>query len=287
MSAPSAYAKRYSQLRVELKTGPVTVNVRQYRLGDAPRAKDVLWSKFKDYVHAQVKKDPKFTFTLRVNGQDYPRTTYHGMEQWVVRPFTGKGNPECVQMVLQLAALLGEATPGSLQSYCDSYLGLDCNGFVGNYLYYDQADHDWTDEPKKGEYGPNGDMTNFEKLGDAVKDTADMDPHRTYLCLETLNGKVIPGGKTGAGHIVITQAGRFMPQSFVTDSFGGMDLKLAKQRAYGHPAFWAVESTQKKGLTQSWYAFPNNKDPGGVHRIFRGCKGQWLDFKVVDIGILI
>jgi hypothetical protein len=54
----------------------------------------------------------------------------------VDRCFSGKGSPAATRRVLQLAHLLGLLGPagGTLQGYCDRYLGLDCNGFLQNYL---------------------------------------------------------------------------------------------------------------------------------------------------------
>lgn len=286
MSTPVDYASRYTNLLVDLDSGPVTVNIHQYHLGAPTGAKDRLWSKLKQHFHDHQKADPKYALRLRVNGGDYEVASYNMMATWVVRPFTGKGNPEHCQVVLQLAVLLGEATAQTLQTYCDSNLGLDCNGFVGNYLYYEDAGHDWMDEPRNGEGGPNDDMTLFERMGKAVRNTEEMTPANTYLCLETLGGKVIPGGSSGAGHIVITEPRRFMARSFVFNSFGGLDMGMARKQAYGHPAFFAVESTSHRGLTQSWYAFPKNKNDRGLHKVFRGSKTKWLDCKVIDLGML-
>ena len=285
MGSPADYATRYDQLEVELENRTVTVHIRRYHCGAANAKKDILWTKLKHHFVQHQKKDPGFSLRLRVDGGSYEMSTFHGMETWIARPFTGKGSPEHCQVVLQLAVLLGETTAEKMQHYCDANLGLDCNGFVGNYLYYEDGAHDWMDQPQEGEGGPNDSMTQFERRGTVVKNTEDMKPSNTYICLETSGGKVIPGGKSGVGHIVITEPGRFMPQSYVFNSFGGMDLNLAKKGAYGHHAFMAVESTANLGLTQSWYAFPKGKSANGVFKIFRGCKAQWLHFKVVDLGL--
>lgn len=287
MSTPTTYAARYSNLQVVLESGAtVSVNVHQYRLGDPKPAKDRLWSKLKEYFQKQQKLDPKFALKTRINGGNYLFSYPLQMVNWVVRPFTGKGSPECCQLVLQLAVLLGEATPASLQAYCDANLGLDCNGFVGNYLYYEDSGHGWMDEPKNGEGGPNDDMTGFASMGSPVTDTDKMTPRNTYLCIETRGGVVIPGGKSGAGHLVITEANQFMQQSFVFNSFASADLGLARKGAYGHHAFLAVESTSGRGLTQSWYAFPKHTNAHGVYDVFRGSKGIWMEFKIVDLGVL-
>jgi hypothetical protein len=94
-------------------------------------------------------------------------------------------------------------------------------------------------------------MTQFERMGKAVRNTEEMTPANAYLCFETLGGKVIPGGSSGSGHIVITEPRRFMPPTFVFNSFGGLDIGMARRQAYGHPAFFAVESTSLLRWTAS------------------------------------
>lgn len=68
----------------------------------------------------------------------------------LVRVFTGKGSPTDIIHVLWLARHFGKVDRKpeddkkghkaradsyfTLQTYCDRYVGLDCNGFVGNYV---------------------------------------------------------------------------------------------------------------------------------------------------------
>jgi len=72
---------------------------------------------------------------------------------------------------------------------------------------------------------------------------------------------------------------------------GCYDLGLSSNGAYGHPAFWAVESTGpelKVGLKESWYAIKahvmsNGKIAPGVFDIFRGSKGTNSTFRIVAL----
>lgn len=45
--------------------------------------------------------------------------------------------------MLQLADRFNLLAGSDLQSYGDNYLGLDCNGFVGNYLIHGHREGDW------------------------------------------------------------------------------------------------------------------------------------------------
>ena len=50
--------------------------------------------------------------------------------------FSGKGSPTAIRQTLKLTAAFGlcDATAASMNSYCQAFIGLDCSGFVGNYL---------------------------------------------------------------------------------------------------------------------------------------------------------
>ena len=69
------------------------------------------------------------------------------------KAFYGKGTPEEAQITLQLADRFGLLKGGTMQAYCDKFLGLDCNGFVGNYLVHGLREGDWQSaEPKGTDY---------------------------------------------------------------------------------------------------------------------------------------
>lgn len=51
----------------------------------------------------------------------------------VVMPFFGKGSPSNLMDVFWLASKYKRVTPGTTRDYSSKYLGLDCNGFAGNF----------------------------------------------------------------------------------------------------------------------------------------------------------
>lgn len=57
----------------------------------------------------------------------------HYDEDKVMRTYTGKGSPEDISETLSAAVALGVLHPDELWSHADSYIGLDCNGYVGNW----------------------------------------------------------------------------------------------------------------------------------------------------------
>lgn len=74
----------------------------------------------------------------QVNPQEYgPGSLYESVSvEAITRTFVGKGSPEDIAGTLELAVRYGlvAADTASLRKYCDQYIGLDCSGFVTNYL---------------------------------------------------------------------------------------------------------------------------------------------------------
>jgi hypothetical protein len=285
---PVEYAERYLELQVPFDDLPVTVHVDRYHLGRPDAEQGALWQDLKDHFRTEQRKNAGYRLKLRVNSESVEFMTAAEMLHRAVNPYWGKGSPEDCQIVLQLAVKFGRATKANLQSYCDKHLGLDCNGFVGNYLFRARGDTSaWRADPADDEVGPSSLITTImQKSGFPVDTVEQMRPTGMYVMAEVDSAnKIMPGGPGNPpGHIVLTEPGRYMPQSFVFDSFGGLDLGYAKQDAYGHPAFWGVESTGGQGLIQSWYAIRplvrGGKNVPGVFRVFRGSKGKNLNFRI-------
>jgi hypothetical protein len=289
---PVEYAERYLNLEVPFDSGPTTVHVTKYHMGNPDTEQGQLWQALKEHFAGRQKKDPSYKLKLRVNQNTEEFSSAQEMLHRAVNPFWGKGSPEDCQIVLQLAVLLRGKKKSELQGYCDAHLGLDCNGFIGNYIARVLQQGGWRGDAADGAPGPSATITQIMNItgGRAIKTVGDMVPGSTMYLLGEVDThyRVIPGGNPAdPGHIVITEPGRFMPRSFVFDSFGGLDLGLAEKDAYGHPAFWGVESTGVIGLTQSWYAIKplmKGKSPvEGVFRVFRGSKDENRNFRIVAL----
>ena len=233
MLTPVQYGERYWQLPVPVPNGPpVTVRIDKYHLGAPKPAKDRLWSALRDHFAAQRRQTPGFQLRLTVNGQPVDFGSTQEMLFHVLRPFFGKGSPEQGQVVLQLVVLLGIKQPAELQGYADENLGLDCNGFVGNYLLHGRGQQPWTVLDGAGSaVGPNSLITQIFAHGNTVTNGNSMFPNRSYILVEVDgSGHVMPGGPgKSPGHIVITEPGKHQAHAFVTDSFGGFDLRLGRQ----------------------------------------------------------
>jgi hypothetical protein len=173
--------------------------------------------------------------------------------------FVGKGAPEHCQLVLELVDhwKLAPSGPSGLQSYADKALGLDCNGFVGNYLWHVNGRHDWSSLGiRNQDEGPDFTIDAYFHRRKSIHRWKDLNPARSYIMglVDEKTGLIIPGGpKSPPGHIAITEPGRFRPRT-----------------ASQPPAVWAVESTvaHKPGLWESWYSVIS-EDGSGIFTMKR------------------
>jgi hypothetical protein len=81
--------------------------------------------------------------------------------------FYGKGSPEGISQALRLAVALEmtDATHAALQKFCDENIGLDCSGFVGNYLRHKGLGPD---------LGPSSKVSAFAPPAYRVKELSDI-----------------------------------------------------------------------------------------------------------------
>jgi hypothetical protein len=289
LMSPVHYAERYWGLDVPFDDGPVRVNVHKYRLRNPDPEKDNLFSAVKAHFQKNQKKEPGWRLRLKVNGEAVEFASVAEITRRVISPFFGKGSPEDCQIVLQLAVLLRNKSKTELQDYCDRFLGLDCNGFVGNFIFRVRKGNGWRANAPDLAAGPSDTITQImdNAGGVRVKSEDELVPNKTLVLAEVdASYRIIPGGlNADEGHIVITEPGRTMGADGTYTPTMNLDGRDAG--AIGRLAFWGVESTGGLGLVQSWYAIAQlragNKDVDGVFRCFRGCKRQYLNFRIVAL----
>src|SRR5262249_4415590 len=178
-----------------------------------------------------------------------PANDMHSLARYV---FAGKGAPEHCQIVLQLAHHWDLAP--DLQQYADEALGLDCNGFVGNYLWHDRRGKPWTDLGLRNrDLGPDAMIDSFfpHRPQDFVASWDDLDGTKMYVMgMADAKGNIIKGGGglASAGHITITQPGFVRPPR----TNGNVTSR----------AIFVVESTagHEPGLWESFYSLESAGD---------------------------
>lgn len=172
----------YRKMQVTLDdASTVTVDVHKYQLngnnnGDALKEKDTLiYNKMSG--EAKKNKGQVMVGTVDANAK----------KAEIAKCYMGKGTVEDLQMVLRLVSRYGLDTKhGGLQGYADKNLGLDCNGFVGNYT------------KRRGlTLGPSSDIETFRDKGTARAAISDVRDHDVIVWKHKSEG--------GYGHIAIIE----------------------------------------------------------------------------------
>jgi len=272
---PSQYMKQYKPLKIEFiatNTAPVTISLDKYLISPRDLSPEgaALIEKAKDYLARQKSVDSSFTLALSVDSRVATFGTWDQLKPFLAPPFYGKGSPEEYQIVAQIAVLTGRATASNLQKYFDDNLGIDCNGFVGNFLWHRKAD--WQEPAVEDRSRP---ITEFiqPKDGRAIADIDDIQPAElnVFGLVRDKTFEIIPfaiwteGKLADSGHIFISEPGRFQRIPRIPLLTPVLQL-------------WAVESTGGKGLAEDWCTITEFADAKGKprnpvgfphHRIFK------------------
>jgi hypothetical protein len=223
--SPKEYADRYLDIQVPaVQDDKVTrwqsVRLDQYVLvvtidpatwdADHPNnaaARDAMLGKLRDHFS---KKGATLTVHFKTGAAIIEPTFNNWGDLWYYarKAFVGKGSPEEAAITLQLADRFNLLKGADLQTYCDTYLGLDCNGFVGNYLVHGFRNGGWDTEPPGTDYLANKQIDAIVSAGAPVDKVDDLVSASMYLAaLVGDNGRVVPGGGMPAGHLFITNTG--------------------------------------------------------------------------------
>ncbi|MGA7982354.1 MAG: hypothetical protein WCA32_19295 [Chromatiaceae bacterium] len=269
---PKQYASKYLDMDVYVFSGPLTtpmpaaksagatlrpvvdigswvrIRVGSYRLGAA-------WAeRGGDPKKLDDKKDHYYfsNLTGAVRGRQRIKTKikridgvvesreydYSEISYALVAPFYGKGYPEDVQLALQMRDRF-QKTKFTLQQFAKaSFIGLDCNGFVGGYIERRNAQDKWLRKSASKTSARIADLLGPpSRYFTSWDDFRPPGPSCLILGLCDAQGTVkdhTPDG--GVGHIVITE-----PNS------------LRKHSPTGPVDVEAVESTGGLGLTSGPY----------------------------------
>ena len=271
--SPIAYQQQYWELQVAVVQDekvvswqPVVLNNYVLIVG-TDKAGALIWDR--DHTNNQAAHDALLgklwehfgrtnqkgaTLTVHVKAADGSRD-HTEFDRWqdlwfhAQKAFMGKGSPEEAQITLQLADRFGLLGGGDLQAYCDKYLGLDCNGFVGNYLSRGRPEKAWDADPPGTAYLANTDIANIISRTCAQRPVATADeivPVNSYVMAMTdANGRVIArfGPNGSVGHIFITLPG------YRAEAIYPFDGKFPYEKRAKVPTLQAAESTGGVGLT--------------------------------------
>jgi hypothetical protein len=209
-------------------------------------------------------------------------------------------------VTLQLAVRLGVIQPKSgetiqkaIQEYCDrDRLGLDCNGFIGNYIRHVLQDLPWHSDPGKDsrDIEANSLINSIMAYCAPITSTDQIvkAPQRSYVLawVDPHTGRIKDNKDSPPGHIMITQPGpaTFQPWNVWAGGFGGVNYNNV-------PALHVVESTGKdgmvaslkrsgyEGLVHSWYLLleENKSTRFTIFKVHRGSKAQTMDVRIAAV----
>ena len=223
---PSEFLKLYTDMSVFIvpQDGDVTegawkpVHVKKYHLGTSSY-RGMLWQP----VDAKVSKGGAKVKVKTIDGKEVTSDTLTRNQLWSLFrfPFAGKGSPEQVQATIQLLfrfrqnkATVDEFAGGVGTQQEFNFIGLDCNGFVGNYLQrVVWKKYDWWNQDNARDPGP--DTTIRDLFLDNTTPVYSMPDfaiggQSIYLfAFCSAEGKIYDhgDGPGGAGHIMITDPG--------------------------------------------------------------------------------
>lgn len=160
-----------------------------YNISNATKGIGDLGSKIREYF-AKGNKELKVVVGLAERGEWIFRSVNEA-SYYALKGYWGKACPEELQITLQLVLRFGITDELGLQRYCDEAtdrfaqgrIGLDCNGFVGNFLQHAAGGASWNDN-KVGfsDYPANNGIRGIMgKLGPELKRSADLDRAQTYV----------------------------------------------------------------------------------------------------------
>lgn len=280
---PTEYKALYDGLRIFRAGGKSkTVAIGRYRMagaGGMPGGKAAAaWTALSSALGTKFGTHPPYK---KIEDADLMVGTAHDLEQvdpdftatrdfryLLLLPFVGKGAPEHCQLVLQLIQYLEPDTDP--QKYADDNLGLDCNGWTGNYIRHGFGSANWQD------HGINGSGVNPETLVKdfldtnqprRVKNWADLVAGTPYVLVrtDTLGQVITTNSGSDIGHVLITDlaktggtttattaihiveaTGTHQPPADTTRDFGGglvtSDYKLVQELNKGkNNAFFKID----------------------------------------------
>lgn len=258
MTTPADYKKRYENLQIPLKTGGAAgVSVKNYRanfmtgkMAVDKTAMEAFDGKFHDFAMKGFPSDIALQVDtgegLRALTDDEAKSFYQKGHSDALRAlkgvYQGKGSPEFCQIALQLAAhwKLVNSDQAALQKYADDKLGLDCNGFVGNFIWHvtDIKQTQWTEHGLDAAEGPNQQIHVYQGSNTPITRWEDVSVGPYLLLRTNETGAILDGHGNDIGHIAITEPSRFRIQNGSTPR--GVRV---------------VESSASMGgLNESWYS---------------------------------
>ena len=193
--------------------GWTSTPVERYRLGSSN-----WWHTFwKQDIAPRLGKSLKLRVKNMYGHEQELELTPRQLVRHFYPPFVGKGSPEQAQIAIQLTYRYRKVTTPLADFLKADFIGLDCNGFVGNYIQrvvtgWGQS---WTIFDNDKDPGPTTEMSGIVETccDKQITSTTQLSPQEIYIfVLCEGDGMVIdPGKKHSYGHVMITNPNSLIP----------------------------------------------------------------------------
>jgi hypothetical protein len=192
-------------------------------------------------------------------------------------PFSGKGSPEQAQLAIQLVYRYHKAGFTPEEFVEKDFIGLDCNGFVGNYIQRVVQNTLWLEAQNDKDPGPTtliGDLLARQGRANEITDVNDLTPEEIYLfgwC--DADGFIFdPKDERGSsfGHIMITEPGTLEQ---VDD---GWKIGVVEATAAGNRELRHLDYTIT-GATKAQF--------GTVFQVLRGSASDKMNVRVARLAV--
>lgn len=188
-------------------------------------------------------------------------------------PFVGKGSPEQVQIAIQLVYRYRKvSTP--IEKFVElDFVGLDCNGFVGNYYQKIVQGQDWKTADVNKDPGPTTLMDDLLALGKEVMDAGDLESDGTYIFVWCDGNGNIKNPQRDVpntfGHVMITE-----PDTLSGDP-GEQTIHVVEATASGNRKLRDLDYTIKSSKP-----VVVNGRKGAVFSVERGSAGDVMPVRI-------
>jgi hypothetical protein len=246
--------------------------VTRYRLGKSSWDHQ-FWLEIAKHIHGSLTVRVK---TIAGSVEEKPITATQLSEHFHF-PFVGKGTPEQAQIAIQLLYRYHKAKSTPEQFVNQDFIGLDCNGFVGNYIRRVLRGVPWTDANNNSDPGPTtyiNDLLSSQGQENQIRDMKDLRPQDAYLFGHCdASGKIYDPSKTSPtawGHVMITEPWTLMP------IIGGYIVTVVEATAAGKSKLRDLPYTIK-GTTKGVH--------GTVFHVLRGSPDAKMDVRIARLKV--
>src|SRR5262245_15798542 len=195
---PAEFANKYLGLEVymyPLETGEadspwpgnvseegwLPLRIARYRLGES-NWPNQFWQDISPHVSAPI------TVKIKTISDETEDVTLNATElrRHFRYPFSGKGSPEQAQLAIQLVYRYRKAKFTPEEFVEKDFIGLDCNGFIGNYIQRVVQNAPWLEAQNNKDPGPTtliGDLLREQGSANQITDTEvnHLTPEEIYL----------------------------------------------------------------------------------------------------------